>query len=55
MNKKLETQKTRDKAFFVSEACHQKVKEIAVKEKQSVKEWVEWAINIAYETYKKTS
>ena len=38
------------KTLLVSRDCHQKIKLIASLEGQTMQEWVEWAINKAYES-----
>lgn len=40
----------KNKAIFVSEDLHQKIKVLASMERQTMKDWVEWVIDKAYES-----
>lgn len=41
--------KKKKKAFWISEACHKKVKMLALKDNMTIEKWVEWAIGKGYE------
>jgi predicted HicB family RNase H-like nuclease len=39
-----------NKSIFIDEELHQKIKVLASMEGQSIKEWVEWVVERAYES-----